>query len=440
MASLAKDGSGWRILFVCPRTSKRHTVRTGRCAKKNAETARNMVEKLVEARRLGGSIDGQTAEWLKAIDDTLRGRLAKVGLIDRQGPVSLGAFIESYIQERKGRGNVGPATLVVWGHAQRNLEAFFGPEKDMRTVTAADADAWAAWLRTNEELSENTTRKRSQSAKMFFAVALKRKLLAENPFSGLVGTVVSVPERQFFITREMTNALTEQCHGPEYRLLLAMARYMGVRVPSEIVPLTWADVDWQNMRIVITSPKTKRHKGGAKRVCPIFPEVVPALREAWEAAPEGATSIFPSIRSATKNLRTWLERAIVRAGLTPWPRLWQNFRATRATELADQFPSHVAAAWLGHTERIADQHYRQVTSTHYEQAIRQPTGALPARAEKPAQNPAQYPHRSDRTELEGESRNPGKTGAHDVIPIGTTCSNGRRGTRTPDIVRVRHAL
>ena len=69
--------------------------------------------------------------------------------------------------------------------------------------------------------------------------------------------------------------------------------------------------------------------------------------------------IFPSIRSAKKNLRTWLEKAILKAGLQPWPRLWQNFRATRATELADKYPSHVAAAWLGHTERIADGHYRR---------------------------------------------------------------------------------
>ena len=71
MASLSKDGKGWRILFVCQTTGKRHTVRTGRCARKNAETARNMVEKLIEARRLGTATDRQTAEWLKAIDDKL---------------------------------------------------------------------------------------------------------------------------------------------------------------------------------------------------------------------------------------------------------------------------------------------------------------------------------------------------------------------------------
>ena len=59
-----KDGHGWRILFVCPATKKRRTVRLGRGAKKNAETARHMIEKLIEAKRLASAIDPRTAAWL----------------------------------------------------------------------------------------------------------------------------------------------------------------------------------------------------------------------------------------------------------------------------------------------------------------------------------------------------------------------------------------
>ena len=72
--------------------------------------------------------------------------------------------------------------------------------------------------------------------------------------------------------------------------------------------------------------------------------------------------------AATQNLRTHLQRIITRAGLTPWSKLFQNLRASRATELADQFPSHVAAAWLGHAEAIAGAHYRSVTDAHYADA------------------------------------------------------------------------
>ena len=64
---------------------------------------------------------------------------------------------------------------------------------------------------------------------------------------------------------------------------------------------------------------------------------------------------------------------IRRAGFEPWPRAWNNLRASRATELAEEFPGHVAAAWLGHTEEIANAHYRQVLPAHFDKATQKPT-------------------------------------------------------------------
>lgn len=49
-------------------------------------------------------------------------------------------------------------------------------------------------------------------------------------------------------------------------------------------------------------------------------------------------------RDANANLRTQLERIIGKAGLSPWPKLFQNLRASRATELAAEFSAHVAVA------------------------------------------------------------------------------------------------
>lgn len=62
--------------------------------------------------------------------------------------------------------------------------------------------------------------------------------------------------------------------------------------------------------------------------------------------------------------------------MKPWLRLWVNLSSSRATELADLFPSKVAADWLGHTEAIADKHYRQTTREHFERAIKGEGGAL----------------------------------------------------------------
>src|SRR5436190_2021364 len=60
------------------------------------------------------------------------------------------------------------------------------------------------------------------------------------------------------------------------------------------------------------------------------------------------------------------------AGLERWPRLFHNLRASRQTELSEDFPSHVVCAWLGNSEDIAREHYLKVTDAHFEKA----SGAL----------------------------------------------------------------
>ena len=132
--------------------------------------------------------------------------------------------------------------------------------------------------------------------------------------------------------------------------------------------LRWTDVDWERRRFTVHSTKTEHHEGGVVRVVLIFPELLPLLEAQWEAAPEGAEFVIERYRDPSCNLRTQLERIILKAGLTPWPKLWQNLRASRATELAGEMPGHVAAHFLGHSIAIAQKHYWQVTDQDYDRA------------------------------------------------------------------------
>ena len=99
----------------------------------------------------------------------------------------------------------------------------------------------------------------------------------------------------------------------------------------------------------------------------------PYLDAARDAAEPGAVYLLPRLRTHSGNVGTMLRKYILRAGLQPWPRLMQNLRASRATELADQFPGDVASAWLGHTEEIANRHYRSVLDSHFATANELPT-------------------------------------------------------------------
>jgi len=153
----------------------------------------------------------------------------------------------------------------------------------------------------------------------------------------------------------------------------------AARCPSEHLALTWGDVDWEAGRIRVRSPKTEHHEGKSERVMPLFAELRPylaAVRDELLAGdfdpkhtPMSKQPVITRYRDTNANLRTQLQKIIRRAGLKPWPKLFQNLRATRATELADQYPAHVAADWLGHSTTIADKHYRQTTAEHFAKAI-----------------------------------------------------------------------
>jgi len=137
---------------------------------------------------------------------------------------------------------------------------------------------------------------------------------------------------------------------------------------------------------------------------PLFPELRPYLEDCYDLAEPGTKYVITRYRDTNANLRTQLLRIINRAGLKPWPKLFQNLRSTRQTELEETFPSHVVCAWIGNSEQIARKHYLQVTDEHFERAINVPPEAL--------QNALQSAHVSPRTASQSvlhKRENPRKT-------------------------------
>ncbi len=63
--------------------------------------------------------------------------------------------------------------------------------------------------------------------------------------------------------------------------------------------------------------------------------------------------VISRYRESNTNLRTQFKRILTRAGVKPCTTLFQNLRASRATELVGEFPPYVAAEWLGHSTLVA---------------------------------------------------------------------------------------
>jgi len=176
----------------------------------------------------------------------------------------------------------------------------------------------------DDSLREVTIRKRVSNAKQFLGDTVERGLIGTNLFAKLKGASVSNPARQFFITREMTEEVFDSCPDAQWRLIEALCRYGGLRCPSELIGLKLSDVNWGAGKIRITSPKTQHHLGKGERFIPLFPELRRDLETVWEQAPEGTAHFITRYRDANQNLRTTFQKIIRRAGLEPWPKLFQH--------------------------------------------------------------------------------------------------------------------
>jgi len=386
MASLISDPNGRKRIQFTGRDKARRTLRLGKCSQRQAEAIKVRVEQLVlTSTGAANVVDADTVTWLSALDDAMYGKLAAVGLVDpREGDrkTTLGPFIQNYIDSRV---DLKHRTKWMLRQAQRSLIAYFGADKALRDINEADAELWRLSM-VQEGLADATIRKRCQHAKQFLARAMKAKLVDMNPFAPLPSSSKPNPERMVFVSQADIEKVIACCPDVQWKLIFALARYGGLRCPSEVLSLQWQDINWEAGRMLVRSVKTEHHEGKESRLVPIFGELRPYLLAAFEEAEPGDTYCITRYRQDNANLRTQAHRIIRRAGLKPWPRTFQNLRSSRETELTETFPLHVVTAWIGNSALIASKHYLQVTDEHFERAIqdmRKPELTTPEAAQNP---------------------------------------------------------
>jgi integrase len=333
------------------------------------------VEHLLAAKAAGVAPDVYTAHWLGAIGPDIRTKLLKADLIepsaDDRGPVILGPFLEQYIDSRR---DVKESTRATYRKTITALIKYFGVERRLDAITAGDAELWRIEQASNgnqrdkkrKEMADNSVRRRTGLARQFFLHVVKRKLIAENPFDGLAAAVRGNVKRQQFVPVETIYSALKHTTCPQLRAVIALSRFGGLRTPSETLELTWQDVDLTSRRLTVHAPKTEHFEDGGLRFCPIFDELYPYLLELQDIAKPGidcpmSSPVFTRWNSADQNLRTPLLNVLRRAGIKAWPKLYQNLRATRQTELLAQFPAKDVCDWLENSEAVAMKHYAMPT-------------------------------------------------------------------------------
>lgn len=364
---------------------------TADLSESQAQSHHDMILSIVGNVEQGMSLDRNQSAWLAKAPEKVHAKCVEYGLcrprsIKRQkSEYSVESCVEVFMQQAA----VSKGTKSVLEKAFGNLKKFLEGKKvtDVRDVTKTHGKDFRKWLLTNGReigsglLAESTVGKRVEKCSQLWNWLLEEEYVTRNVFAKAVGDTKPDKTRQTYVTLEQTQAMIDCQPTEQDKCIVVLARYMGMRAPSDMVMLKKSDVHWGSdpktdpPTVTINSLKT------GKRVCPLFPEARWAfeyLCERQEAA-EGFLiqgERWDDVRRGTHetkdlSLSTRFKKRYEKAmGKECWPKLFNNMRASRITELIKihGIDQHSVGEWVGNTPAIQNQHYLQIMQEDHAKA------------------------------------------------------------------------
>lgn len=171
MASLTKHSKTgvWKI--TCKFDGRRRNLHLGKWPKSTAQTWLAHVKELERSMLQGVAPSPATSTWVASLSPELHKKLVgrrrpdgafTVGLVapreaeQTSAPATLKAFLDDYVQKRF---DVKKSTSTVFKHSRRNLIAFFGPDKELASITQGDADNFRRWLNSPRKMADRASAK-----------------------------------------------------------------------------------------------------------------------------------------------------------------------------------------------------------------------------------------------------------------------------------------
>jgi integrase len=361
MASVTKEVRNGRTLYRIEyrdQDKRRKKLRLGSVAKRDAQAIAAKVQSIISAKVAGNDPPTATAEWLATIGDDLHQRLAEQELCKPRAHRTLGGWVADYLDQHER--TIGDYAAKSLGRSRDLLFEFLGKDTLLRAITPERAQAFRVWLADKKGMAQATIAKHIKHAKQFFLAAVDADALTKSPFAKVTAGTQANAERSVYVSTDDIEKAIAMAPDAQWRLLIALSRYAGLRSPSETLRLRWADVDFVRGTLTVHMTKTAK-QGKTKRVVPILPELRPHLEDAFDPEADRCISRY---QTSNLNLRKVFLEILAKAGLKPWPRLFHNLRGSLQTDLADRYPLQCVVEWLGNSEKVAAAHYLKTTTNH----------------------------------------------------------------------------
>ena len=336
----------WQVNFS--ERGKQRTLYLGRdFTLASADRIAKIVTDILSHRKRGERMPVEICRKIESLPVRVRKSFERHGLVGGVSCWSVGDLLKSFYESKSHLKVKTQNTYKMFGN--RLLE-FFGEERRLDSIERLDCEGFKN--QRFGKFSPCTLSTGVRRCRAIFAFAVKSKWISENPFVGLVSRVDVNLDRQYYVDRETIYRVMEHCRDDHDRLLLALARFGGLRIPSEIRQLRYCDFSDRVIHI------HKDTKTGARDV-PFFGEI----REIFERLTQAGLSkcnpadlVFGDLGSFRKRIL-----AVIRAsGVKRWEKLFINLRSSCITDMSEQgYSEKMLDSMFGNSARIRSKHYVQ---------------------------------------------------------------------------------
>jgi len=332
---------------------KRHTIHLGgkRYNKATAKRLKEVVDILLYQNQNGIAIfDKATMQWVENAPENIKSKLAKAGLIAANTQWTCLQLWNTFLKQKT---NAKLATVKSYRDSQKLFFEVFLPRESIEQITSDRLLAWrVSMLAVYAEASVATHIKNTKAVLNW---AVRQDWIAKNPMNGIAVGSFRNRDKDRIVTMEEYALLLDSCPNQEWRTIIALARIGGLRCPSELQQLRWKDVDWEQNRFLVHSPKTERHANHATRLMPLFDELKVELQNHF--SDNENEFVVQGHQKTDWNLSNPFQKILERAGLGKIACPFANMRRSRANEVVRRWGEAMEKLWIGHTADVMEKHY-----------------------------------------------------------------------------------
>lgn len=354
-----KTRNNYRITFKLKENEQRE-ITLSRCYDESVVSEfKELVKQLTNRIRFGTGLSKR--DWLRieSLPLGLRKKLIDNKLIEGTADEKIPTISQLIEQYKKTRTGIKEKSKTVENRFFSYLIEYFGGDKRIDLITPVEAGGIRNYLMMERKaghgkLKVSSANRAVKAIKPIFNFAVDCNYLTKSPFAKVKGGDTTSTERQYYVTvSEIQSAINACGQDVELAGVLALARYAGLRIPSEIQDLRFSDFDPIGIFRVPISGKT-----GTRRV-PLFDEVKPYLEAIKAASQPEQEFVFEKYRTC-KNIGTLIKKKMQKAGLKTWEKFFVNLRSSCITDKERLgLPKSQMDSVFGNSEAIRLKHYIQ---------------------------------------------------------------------------------